>query len=406
MTKLLPTGPDRWWRILLVTAALTALVLPMIWKHMFVDLKVYRLGGQALLDGIPLYHAKLGDTIMQFTYPPFAAVLMVPFAAMPFGVSVGVWTLGTVVALVAVWRLSLTDRLRGRRPHQAALLALVVGSTLMEPVRETLGYGQINVILCAVVLYDLVRTEDRPMRGIWLGIAAGLKLTPLVFFGVLLVNRQWRALAHACLGFAGTVVLGFLFTPSAAKEYWTETVRDTQRIGGLTYTGNQSINGLLARLDQNSAGGGTLWMALVVVVIGVGLLATRLLWQRGQRVAAVSSCALIGLFCSPVSWSHHWVWAIPLGAGLVSATRIGRAHPLRVGAVWFGFWVITPIWWPLSDKELDNAEFEWNLLERIVGNSYLIAGAVALGMFLWSCRRTTRAPAQRRTTEPERELVS
>jgi alpha-1,2-mannosyltransferase len=301
VTRLLPTGPDRWWKILLVTAVLTALLLPMTWKHLFVDLKVYRLGGQALIDGIPLYHAKLADTIMQFTYPPFAAVLMVPFAVMPFPVSVAVWTLGTVAALVAVWRLSLTDRLRGRRPHPAALPALVVGSTLMEPVRETLGYGQINVILCAVVLYDLLRTEGRPARGIWLGVAAGLKLTPLVFFGVLFVNRQWRALAHACLGFAGTVLIGFLVIPSAAKEYWTETVRDTQRIGGLTYTGNQSINGLLARIEQNPAGGGTLWMALVVVVIGACLLASRLLWQRGQRVAAVSSCALIGLFCSPVS---------------------------------------------------------------------------------------------------------
>lgn len=352
---------------------MVGLLLPLVWVHTGADLKVYRLGGAAILaDPSTLYEARLRYISMPFTYPLFGGLVMVPVSLLPWPLAYGGSILVSLVALLAIWRLSLRSHLDGLRkyfgrPHPAVLVALVAGSVLLEPVRETLSYGQINLILCAVILYDVLAVK-RSRRGLWIGLAAGIKLTPLVFFGLLLVTKQWRALAHASVAFVGTVLIGFLLAPRTALDYWTNMVSDTARIGGLAYSGNQSWNGFLIRVTGDLAGGGRLWQVAVLLTVAAGLWLTKVLWVRGEHLASVSVCALIGLLCSPVSWSHHWVWCLPLGISLLTATKIGRRRPVAVSVAWFGLFVLAPIWWPPRG---DNQELTWNLPELVAGNAYL-----------------------------------
>jgi alpha-1,2-mannosyltransferase len=356
-----------WW-LAFGVCVVAGVVLPMLWQHSLVDLKVYRLGGETLLDqASALYDVRLAG--LPFTYPPFAAVVMVPFAVLPWLVAVAGWTLGTFVSLIAVWRLS-----GGRGLRSPVLLAVVAGSLVLEPVRETLGFGQVNLMLCALVLYDLLGPASRPGRGIWVGLAAGVKLTPLVFFGLLVVTRQWKALAHASAAFAVTVLVGFVVTPQGAKEYWTSLLADTTRIGGLAFSSNQSWNAFLIRLTGDLDGGGLIWLGLVGVTVAGGLWLSRLLWVRDERVAAVSVTALVGLLCSPVSWSHHWVWAIPLGVAVI--TRLTK-YRVVFGVLWFGVFTVAPIWWPPNHE---NHELDWSFAEQFSGNAYLIAAMVAVGV--------------------------
>ncbi|TDU88583.1 alpha-1,2-mannosyltransferase [Kribbella voronezhensis] len=354
------------WAVALAVCVAAGIVLPLLWQHSLVDLKVYRLGGRALLDDpSSLYDVRLAG--LPFTYPPFAAVVMVPFALLPWPVATTVWTVGTVVSLVFVWRLSL-----GRGIPSALLLAVVAGSLLLEPVRETLGFGQVNLMLCALILYDVLDLEHS-RRGVWIGIAAGVKLTPLVFLGLLVFTRQWKALLYAAGSFAATVLLGFLISPHSATEYWTSLVSDTTRIGGLAFSSNQSWNAFLVRLTGDLDGGGLVWLALVVLTVLGGLWFSRLLWLRGDRLAAVSICALVGLLCSPVSWSHHWVWALPLGVSLVRVVH-GRWRVV-VGVLWFGLFTVAPIWWPPNH---DNRELTWTFGQQLLGNAYLIGALAAV----------------------------
>jgi alpha-1,2-mannosyltransferase len=351
------------WGVAVGVCVVAGIILPMLWKHSLVDLKVYRLGGSTLLhDASALYDARLAG--LPFTYPPFAAIVMVPFALIPWQVAVAVWTLGSFGSLVAVWRMSV-------RLSSALQLAVVAGSLLIEPVRETLGFGQINLMLCALILYDVLDARHT-RRGLWTGIAAGIKLTPLVFLGLLVVTRQWRALAYASAGFAATVIAGFVVSPHAATEYWTSLVSDTTRIGGLAFSSNQSWNAFLVRLTGDLNGGGAAWLALVALTVVGGLWLARSLWLRGDRLAGVCVCALVGLLCSPVSWSHHWVWAIPLGVSLLRA--IDSRRRIVVGIAWFGLFTIAPIWWPPNH---DNRELGWSFGDQFLGNAYLIAGLLA-----------------------------
>ncbi len=367
------------WAVALGVCVAVGIVLPMLWQHSLVDLKVYRLGGRALLDdAASLYDVRLAG--LPFTYPPFAAVVMVPFALLPWPVATTVWTAGTVVSLVFVWRLSL-----GRSIPSALLVAVVAGSLLLEPVRETLGFGQVNLMLCALILYDVLDLRHS-RRGIWIGIAAGIKLTPLVFLGLLVFTRQWKALLYSAGSFAATVVVGFLISPHSATEYWTSLVSDTTRIGGLAFAGNQSWNAFLVRLTGDLDGGGLVWLALVGLTVLSGLWFCRLLWLRGDRLAAVSICALVGLLCSPVSWSHHWVWALPLGVSLVRVVH-GRWRVV-VGVLWFGLFTVAPIWWPPNH---DNRELTWSVGQQLLGNAYLI-GAVADVVLLVVAHREAPSP--------------
>jgi alpha-1,2-mannosyltransferase len=335
----------------------------MLWRHSMVDLKVYRLGGSTLLDqASALYDVRLAGTPLPFTYPPFAAVVMVPFALVPWPVAVVAWTLLTIVALVAVWRLSV-------QLPTALMVTVVAASLLLEPVRETLGFGQINLMLCALILYDVLQVKHS-RRGVWIGVAAGIKLTPLVFFGLLVVTRQWKALAYATAGFAATALIGFAVAPGAATQYWTSLVSDATRVGGLAFASNQSWNGLLVRLRGDLDGGGPLWLVLVALTALGGLALCRVLWDRGERLAAVSLCGLVGLLCSPVSWSHHWVWCIPLGVALLRHLT-GRAK-VAVGILWFLVFAVAPIWWPPNHE---NRELQWSFPEQLAGNAYLTAAA-------------------------------
>lgn len=382
----------RWW-LAGGVVVVVAVLLPFVWEHTGADLKVYRLGGAAMLsDPASLYTTRLRYISMPFTYPPFGGVVMAPVSLLPWPLAYGASIAASLIALVAIWKLSLRHLLAGRRLHPAILIAIVAASLLLEPVRETLSYGQINLLLCAIILHDALGPKDRPGRGIWLGLAAGIKLTPLVFFGLLLVTRQWKALAHASAAFAGTVLIGFLIAPRMALDYWTNLLSDTARIGGLAYSGNQSWNGFLIRATGDLEGGGPLWPALVVITVLAGLWLCRNLWIRGEELAAVSVCAMIALFCSPVSWSHHWIPVIPLGVSLLTASRLGRRWPIPVTAAWFGAFMLAPIWWP---PRRDNLELSWNFAETLAGNSYLWLSLAAGFLLTLGSRRKETQPVEK-----------
>jgi len=356
-----------------------------------IDLRVYRMGGRSVLTDGALYDAHFEIMGLPFTYPPVSAVAMVPLTVVPLFVAAVLWTGASVLCLAWVWRVCLP------RADWRLVLALLVGSLFLEPVRENLAKGQINLFLMAMVVAGLLGAAPRPVRrpgarwpGLEVGIAAGLKLTPAFFLVFLAVTRRWVALRNALLGLAATVAVGFVVLPGASLRYWGSVVLDSGRIGNPYFAGNQSVMGFLSRLGHPDSWVGQVWF-VVAGAIGAGalLLAWRL-WRRAERVAAVSAAALGALFASPVSWSHHWVWVVPLGAVLVSTVRDRRAKVL-VGAVWFGLFLAGPIWWPPRDRELD-----WSLWQSAPGNAYLIAGLVWFAVMAWHAWR----PPRRRVVVP------
>lgn len=281
-----------------------------------IDLGVFRAGGAAVLRGLPVYDGPV-TAGLDFTYPPLAAIVFIPLALLPFPVAQALLTCVNLAALgFAVWlsRRALPDR------AFAGLAPLAMGLLFWtEPVRTTVYLGQVNLILLVVVLWDLSSGDHRRGTGIGVGIAAGIKLTPLIFVAYLLVTRRFRAMGTAVATFVATVLLGFVVLPRDAARYWlTGMFADASRIyPTVASPHNQSLHGMLARLGVPDP----VWLLLAVVMAAVTLSLAAWASRRGDELIALTLCGLCAAAITPHSWGHHWVWLVPLAMVMVTRFR-------------------------------------------------------------------------------------
>ncbi|GLW94655.1 glycosyltransferase 87 family protein [Actinokineospora globicatena] len=331
-----------------------------------IDLSVYRAAAEIALSGGNLYAGPVWRDLA-FTYPPFAAVVFAPLAVLP---PVGTKVLavaGNSALLVFVVRRSWLAV--GARPTWVAT-SLVVGFVLLaESVHASVYVGQINLVLVALVLGDLTGCG----RGIGVGVAAGLKLTPLLFVVYLVVLGRFRDAAVAVGVAIGTVVVGFVILPADSVAYWFGgVVGDPSRIyADLTSSHNQSLRGLLLR-----AGLPELWPWIAALVC----LVTFLIARRCDRLLAVTLVGLCAAAVSPWSWGHHWVWVIPLT--VVVADRVF----LRGQRIWAvpGVLLLATFPWVLALADPPDgagpAVLTGGPLWFLVGNLYLVLFAVVLAL--------------------------
>ncbi len=221
-----------------------------------IDFAVYRAGGAAVLSSTPLYDRPVLQDV-SFVYTPFAALLFTPFALLPAVVAQATWVVANYALLVFVaWRS--WQSIAGLRGRVLIAAVVVTASVIMltEAVHTTFYVGQINLVLLALVVADLMGSDGRRTRGIGVGIAAGIKLTPLFFVLYLLVLRQLRAAAVAAGTFAGTILTGFALLPGDFMNYWLKgAFADSGRIyADLRSTHNQSIRGLVLRSGLSETG--------------------------------------------------------------------------------------------------------------------------------------------------------
>jgi alpha-1,2-mannosyltransferase len=381
------------------------------WRLLFdaeyrIDIDVYRMGGRAWLDGSPLYSdGTLFRTLigleLPFTYPPLAAIVFAPFAWLSLTAAGATITVITLLLLVvSTWivltRLRVWDRsavatgppwLR-RCWLSAAIVAPAV--IYLEPIRANFEFGQINVVLMTLVIADCVPRRTPWPRGLLLGVAIALKLTPAVFLLYFLLRRDTRALLVTAAAVVVATLIGFLLAWQDSFQYWTQTVHDTDRIGMATLNTNQNIAGTLARLGLDETLRFVLWVLACFAVLALAVWAVRRVLRvagpdasdtphSGEAgVLALVCVAMFGLVVSPVSWSHHWVWVLPtLLATTVVAYRHRNVALAAVTATGLALMVWTPI--TLMPKHHETSA---SLLRQLAGDSYLwwaLAAIVVIG---------------------------
>lgn len=330
------------------------------------DLIVYQYGGRSVLDGLSPYARDDPATGLPFTYPPFAAVLMVPLALLPTWLTAALWTGASAGALGA--SVVVVRRAMGRTSPAWLVVLVAVGALTLEPVWQNFRFGQINLLLMLIVLVDVLRPERR-LSGVLLGIAAGVKLTPLLFVVLLVLAGHRAAGARAALAFGATVAIGFVAMPGSGA-YWTDRLLDPSRVGPPALAHNQSVSGALTRL-LGSAPSTPLWLAVAGPLALAVVLVAAAWWRRDDRVLATCLTALAMLLASPVAWSHHWVWAVPVALLLWERNR-------WAAVAWTTVFVTRPILWPPWGV---GREYDWSAPEHLVGNAYLLA---ALALAAWA----------------------
>ena len=215
----------------------------------------------------------------------------------------------------------------GRRGAGRAAAALAVSALALwiQPVIKALYLGQIEPLLMLLVVWDLTRKDSRRWKGIGIGIAAGIKLVPLLFIPYLLLAGKVRQAAIATGAFLATVVVGFISLPGPSASYWlTGYFVRPGRTGSVHSLVNQSLLGQLARLYGTVAPAQPLWLPIALVVAAGGVVAGAMLARSGRPVQGWTLVGITSVLVSPISWDHHWVWVVPvlaLMAGLIFQAR-------------------------------------------------------------------------------------
>jgi alpha-1,2-mannosyltransferase len=316
----------------------------------FVDLHVY-LGGAGALDEPGtlysyVYADQTPDFPLPFTYPPFAALVFYPLSRLPFGLVALCWQLGTIAALYGVVRCSqrLLGRAEGSVPRAMLWTAIAIWT---EPLRSTFDYGQINVILVLAVLWAAYSTRWW-LSGLLVGLAAGVKLTPAITGLYFLGIRRWGAAAFAAIVFAGTVALSIGLIGAQARYYFTDLLGDASRVGPIGTSFNQSWRGGLSRIVGHDAGYGPLVLVALAVTAVLATLAWRALGAGAgvprDRLGSLLVVQLFGLLISPISWTHHWIWLVPLMIWLLDGPWRMRSGARLLGWGWLVLTLVGVPW--------------------------------------------------------------
>jgi alpha-1,2-mannosyltransferase len=432
------------------------------------DLQVYNNGGFIIRHVRPPYDARYpyplydwpkSKAALRFTYTPFAAIFFAAISYIPWSVLPRLSQLANLLLLVAAAWLTagvLGNYAGGRSPvppvppagnqpggrryragslaRRTRLGAALLGSAaalLTEPVFRTMYLGQVNLLLMALVIGDLAQPDGRRLKGVAVGIAAGIKLIPLVFIPYLLLTRRFRAAAMATGTFAATVVLGFLVVPGDSTDWWLQGLfLNGSRTGFVGWGGNQSLRAILTRFAGSIHGATAAWMAAALLAAVIGLASAVLLDRAGHAMLAILATALVGLLDSPISWDHHWVWVVP---GMMAAARYasrawqaGKRRAARWCAALAGALLLAFAAWPgalwsvpvtgagdftngliwagpnsrvtqytLFGDKPGFLEYHWRGLQNLSGNAFVLTGLALLVLLAVVAVRTLRGAADR-----------
>jgi alpha-1,2-mannosyltransferase len=344
-----------------------------------IDLDVYRTGARVLLRGGDLYGRlpRLGDGHqLPFTYPPFAALTFIPLTLLGYAAANWLLTAITIVSVAATLRCFAACTPAGAGDRMRRLLPWALpAALLLEPIRSTLTYGQINALVMALVAVDCLTPAPRWPRGVGVGIAAALKLTPGVFLLFFLLRRDLRSAVRAGLSFAVCTGAGFVLAPHDSLRYWTAIAYQPARVGAIAYAANQSMLGSLARLGLSNPVRTWLWLALCLLVVALAVAGMRGALKANQVTSALLLNAVAGLLISPISWSHHWVWAAPALLTWLATIPPSRRRPPAFAVLALLTFAIAPHWLLPSGG---GRELHWSWWQQAVGDSYTLIGLAAL----------------------------
>ena len=371
------------WLLWLVGAVSTSLaavrVFFLVWHRSPLDFDIYMMGGSHFFGG-HLYQVQYPSPQLGFTYPPFSALAFSPLTLVPRQSAQYLWAaanLAVLAGLLAASTAGARPTMSSRRIVQWSLV-LMTPAIWLDPVKLTFSYGQVNIVLVALILVDLtgpVRLGGRVLpQGVLTGLAAAAKLTPLIFVPFLFLVRRGRVAAVALATFIAVVLVVAALGPSTSWAYWTKYAFDAGRVGSNSYISNQNLSGALERFHHGVVAH-SLYYGIDLILAVAGLALAVWAYRQSSHLLGILVCATVGMVVSPITWVHHMVWAVPILIWLCLADDRPRGGWVWAGAGALLLWE-APIWsLPYGGSGQELHEHGWQL---VVGSSYFFAMVVFL----------------------------
>jgi len=386
-------------------------------------------------DSLYAYRSEIGR--LGTTQPPTAAILLLATAVLPLPLAGGLLALAGVAALILAL-IALAGPVARRYAKPRWPVVLIAGSLALisEPVRTTIGYGRLDLILFGLVTADVValrrsawarsraawwpgRTASQPPRrrhpadllrriwatgawaGVGTGIATALAVSPILFVAYLALTRQWRAALTALATASALVTGGLLIAPQASADWFGTALLQVDRSGPIGAQINQSLAGLLTRLYDSDTIPVLIWLSFAGLLVAMGMIRARSAHTDGDEIAAFTLVGLTSAAIGPVTHTHELIWVLPAVLILVDAAarrRIAekrRRHPglgHAVASVVVYLVVVLPSSWTASwNAELLTIIVLLNALPWRPG----VAPAFPVNRWPRPVRRTPAIPAPR-----------
>jgi alpha-1,2-mannosyltransferase len=353
---------------------LTSVVGSLIWlrwggfrKGIWIDLDVYIRGAAAVMHHQTLHSVDLQGQV--FTYPPFAAFIFIPLALL--GYVDARWVL--TAASISCYGVIIVVCARRLRMNLAAATMVGLAGLAFEPFARTILLGQINLVLIALVVIDCLVVPMR-YRGMLIGIAAGIKILPGAFILFLIIKREWGAVGRLIAAFAVTVAVGSVFAPRDSWQFWSGGFSKLSRFGpdAVLRGDNQSLTGAFMRLSHDLSPPVAITLLLSLGALMLGVVAARRQINSGNDVNGLVCIGFASLLASPVSWTHHWVWAVLALLVLVRDRR--WVASVLLAAVF----VTGPMWFAPRGQFLELRHNWWQAAACV---SYVLVGLTFLAFF-------------------------
>ena len=372
--------------------AVALLILPFIiqygklipWQPSTIDLQVYVYAVKDMLAGKDIFATTTPFWNLYFIYPPIAAILMTPLAFGPYALWQVVWTGGLVWAQQSVLK-----RCGAPRGWKLGVIGIAV-LLAVEPIRTTLGYGQVNTILMALVVADLLPDAPGERRripqGTLIGLAAAIKLTPALFVIFAFLIGKTRVAITAMISFAVFTGIGAILLFRETLVFFGGLSGGDTRTASPLYTGNQSLLGVFFRLGDSSRVTALVGLAVSAILAVLGCLVAAHWWRQDEKVFAVAIVGLTTCLASPLSWTHHYVWILPMAMAVLSPGVPRWARYLG------GFWVVwVCVCLPLAVLPYGGGrERQFDFLQQVVANLGPIVGVILFVGLAWQLVATPR----------------
>jgi alpha-1,2-mannosyltransferase len=241
-------------------------------------------------------------------------------------VALGLWSLCSAAALVAFVAIAFDALVKLPRLLNVASALVLSGAAclFLQPLRSSLEFGQVNFLLMLAVIVDLLLVRSS-RRGLLTGIAAAVKLTPLIYIAYFALSRARSSFVRALCTFVAAAGITWFVLPTDSALFWFHQAFSPGRKGKTMGRINQSWFGFTKQLFPAShALSLTLWLVLSLTTVIVGVLLAQNYLRTSRPVEALLSLALAEVLVSPISWAHHWSWIILIPILLVTMSQRSR----------------------------------------------------------------------------------
>lgn len=356
-----------------------------------VDLAVYRRAGYDIVHSVPLYSSNFGEKLnvkLGYVYPPISAIIFIPFGFLSMTYTKWIWSILSIFELFVVVKIGFHEVSKSYKKLQIPFLFFFTGLFLwINPMYSDLIYGQIDLLIMTLILIDLVYFVDhkRPKwlkEGLLTGLAAALKLVPLIFILYFLLVSDYKKLKNSIISFSVFTLAGFLIMPNDSKIYWFHYLEYTGGHDNAWYYLNQSADGILRRILASYWF--ELWVPLVALIFIFGIRKAYVANKNNNEFLAVILIGLTGIIISPISWVHELVWIIPAIGYILNTGKTKQ----QVGAA-VTYFIFTLFNLPYIGDNLIN-HYHMKALGYFVENEFGISLIVILVLLTFSKRAPKR----------------